>query len=154
MQKFIEHLNEAQKTILACDHLTYITYPLIKDKKILIKIITELKKALAHLINATLQYEYIFKKIKLYKDTKENLRTYFEKSSKRFQMTSEEIKNIKDIFEIEKIHKQSPMEIKKDNKVIIFRENYEKITLDLEKTKKFLEISKKILSKTKNNLPL
>ena len=52
------------------------TFPLVKDKKLLLKILLELKKGLAHIINAILQYEYLYKRIRLSQDSKSNFNVF------------------------------------------------------------------------------
>ncbi len=152
MEKFLEYLQEAEKIVKAVDHMVYVTFPLIKDKKILLKVMTEMKKSLAYCINAILQYEYIYKQINLHKDTKTNLKIFVDQSSKRFEITQEEIKKILDLFEIVEAHKASPMEFMKGNNVIILSERMERNMISLEKIKEFLTITKNILKKTKNRI--
>ncbi len=152
MEKFLEYLSEATRIIKACDHMIYVSYPLIKDKKLLIKIIIELKKGVAYLINAILQYEYIFKQIKLYKDAKSNLETFINKSAKRFNIKVQEIKILLELFDVVEIHKNSPMTFTKDEKVVILTENMNKEIITLEKTKEFLIASKNLLQKTKEKI--
>jgi len=152
MEKFLEYLSEAQKITRACDHMIYISFPLIKDKNLLIKILIELKKAIAYSINSILQYEYIFKKIKLYKDSKTNFETFMQKSSKRFEINKEEIKKILEIFEIVEFHKKSPIQFPKNNKIIILSENMNHKTISLEKIKEFLILTKQILKKIEQKI--
>lgn len=149
MEKFLQNLEEAQKITRAIDHLLYVTYPLIKDKKILLKILEEAKKAIAYCINATLQYEYIYKRIELYKDPKTNIRIFIDKCSKTYGITREEIKNILELFELVERHKQSSMEFIRNDKIIILSENMRQNYITLEKTKEFLTLTKNILQKTK-----
>ena len=152
MERFILNLQEAERLIQIADHMTYITYPLIKEKNILLKILTETKKAVANCINSILQYEYFYKQITLYNNPKTNLETFIKKSSKRFQITELEIKQIQELFELAEKHKQSPMEFTQNEKVIIMTENSETYELSLEKAKLFVSLSKNILQKTKNKI--
>jgi hypothetical protein len=152
MEKFLEYLSEAQRIIRACDHMVYVSFPLIKDKKLLIKIVVELQKAVAYCINAILQYEYVFNKIKLYKDAKTNFKIFINQSSKKFDIKNQEIKLIINLFEIVNIHKKSSMEFTRNDKIVILSENMKQQTITLEKTKEFLSLSKIILEKTKNKI--
>ena len=152
MEKFIEYLQEAQRIIKTADHIAYVTFPLIKDKRLLIKILTEIKKALAYCINAILQYEYLYKRIRLYKDAKSNFKTFIDKSSTRFGIKNNEIKQILYIFELVEAHKTSPMEFVKEDKIIILSEDMKQETLNLEKTKEFIILAKNILKKTKDTI--
>lgn len=149
MQKFLENLQEAEKKIQTIDHMVYVTYPLIKDKKLLLKTLLETKKAITNCINSILQYEYLYKRITLYRSPKSNFRTFKEKCAPRYKVTEKEIKLILELFEIVEKHKQSPFEFVKNEKIIILLENLKPETITLEKSKEFLILGKDILRKTK-----
>lgn len=150
MEKFLESLKEAEKKIRMADHMIYVTFPLIKDKRILLLLISELKKAIANCINAILQYDYLYKRISLYEDVKINFETFKSKSSKRFNITNQEIALIIKLFELEQNHKKSSMEFAKDNKIVILSEDMRQKIITLEEIKQFLQLSKDVLKKTKN----
>lgn len=149
MEKILENLKEAEKTIRNTDHLIYLTFPLIKEKRILIKAITEIKIATKKCIGSILQYEYLNKNIKLYKDSKINFQTFKKKCSKKYQITQKEIEILTELFNLAKFQKKSSMEFMKDNKIIIMGENYPPQQITLEKIKEFLITSKNLLEKTK-----
>ena len=150
MEKFLEHIQEAEKIIRTIDHMTYITFPIVQDKRILFKIISETKKAIVSCINAILQYEYLYKRINLYKSQESNFRTFRENCAPRYSITKEEIQMILELFEILYEHKNSQMEFLKDKKIIILSENYKIKMITLEKVKEFLNLAKKILKKSKD----
>jgi len=152
MEKFIESLTEAGKTIRIIDHMLYITYPLVKDKRMLIKILIEVQKALTRCINAILQYEYLYKRIKLYNDPKENLRTFKEKCAPKYKITVEEVEKILELFNIIQRHKKSTMEFMKKEVLVILSENMEQKVINLENAKEFVNISKKVLEKVQNQI--
>ena len=152
MVKFIENLQKAQKIISVADHLVYTTFPLVKDKKLLLKILVELKKGLTYCINSILQYEYIYKRIRLSSDPNKNFKTFQEKCALRYNITNEEIKIILEIFKLVEKHKQSPMEFVKNEKVVILSKDLQVEIITFEKTKEFLQISKDILRKVQSAL--
>lgn len=151
-EKFLEYLSEAEKIIKTVDHMTYMTYPIVQDKKMLIKIVLEIKNALAKCINSILQYEYIYKTISLSPNPKTNFETFKSKSAPRYQITPEEISVVLELFDIAERHKQSPMEFVKDEKVIILSEELEPKEITLEKTKEFITAAKNILRKTREKM--
>jgi len=63
-EKFIESLNLATKSLQTADHLTYVTFPLLKEQRLLLKVLEELQEAVVNTINAILQYEYSNRRIK------------------------------------------------------------------------------------------
>ena len=147
MEKFLENLQEAQKTIQIMDHMIYVTFPLIKDKKILTKILTETKKAVTNCINSILQYEYLYKRITLYKDAKTNFRIFIKKCCPYYKITQEEVDLIIELFELVEKHEQSTVEFLKNEKVVILSENLKTETITIEKVKKFFNLSKEIMRK-------
>ena len=149
MEKFLENIIAAEKKIQTADHLIYITFPLIKDKRLLLKILQEIKNAAVNCISSILQYEYLYKRISLYKDSKSNFRTFIEKCTPRYQITKEEINLILELFDFIEKHKESPFEFIKDDKVVILSNGLKPKTLTVEKIKEFLILIKNILRKTR-----
>ena len=45
-----EYLEDAIKSLQIADHMTYVTYPLIKDEKLLLKILKEINKCVVNCI--------------------------------------------------------------------------------------------------------
>lgn len=152
IEKFLQKIHDSEKTLRTASHLTYVTFPLVRDKKLLLKIVTEIKSAIANCISSILQYEYLYKRISLYKSPRKNMEIFQMHCAKRYNITEQEIREIKELFDIVDKHRSSPMEIMKDEKVVILSENMQQKTISIEKTKDFLELAKKILQKTKNNL--
>jgi len=152
MQKIFQNLYEADKIIKAVDHLVYVTFPLVKDKRMLLSIIAETKKAVALCINSILQYDYLYKKIRLYKDTRENFITFKEKCAPRYQISPEEVNKITSLFELAEKHKKSPLEFVRNDKVVIMSENFQTSTITVEKTKEFVITARNLLEKTEKFL--
>jgi hypothetical protein len=148
----LKNLEEAKKKIKTIDHIFYVTFPLIKDKKILLKTLVESKLSIMNCINSILQYEYLQGNTSLSQDSKQNFRIFIEKCSPKYKINSQEIKKIFDLFELVEKHKKSPFEFVKDNKIIILSENMQIEALTLEKTKEFLVLAKEILKKTQETI--
>jgi len=152
MEKIVEHVLEAEKNLKTVDHIVYVTFPLIKDKRLLLKVLQELKAIITHCITAVLQYEYLYKRINLYSDSKENFKTFTEKCAPRYDINKNEIRLIFELFDFVEKHKQSPFEFIKDEKVVILSEDSRPTTLSIEKTKEFLVLAKEIIKKTKEGM--
>lgn len=152
MERYLEYLQEAERTIKIADHMLYVTFSLVKDKNLLLKILTEIKKTLINCVNSILQYEYLYKRVSLYKNPEENFRTFESKCAQYYNINKEEIKSILELLNITKKHEESPFEFLRGDKVIILSENSSPHVLTIEKTKKFLELAKNILKKTKTKI--
>lgn len=150
MEKFLEYLQDAEKIIKTVDHIVYVTFPLLKDKNLLLKIILETKTAVLLCINSVLQHEYIYKRINLYKNAETNFRIFIEKCAPRYKITKNEIGLILELFNLAEKHKQSSMEFIKGEKIVILSENMKTEAISIEKIKKFLDLAKNILKKIKD----
>jgi hypothetical protein len=151
-EKFIIYLEQAEKIIKTVDHMTYVTFPLIKDKQLLLKILLETKTAVANCINSILQYDYIYKRVRLYSDPKENLRIFMQKSAPRCEITKQELDLIVELFDLVEKHKQSTMAFKRNDKIIILSADLKPETITLERTKGFLLLAKSVCQKVREKI--
>jgi len=145
-EKYIESLETAQKALQTADHMTYITFPLVKEKRLMLKILSELNLAILGTINAILQYEYYYKRIQIYNDSRENFNT-FRKIAERYEITPEQLKKIIEIISLAEKHKRSPFEFVKNDKIVILSDRMQTDTVSIDKIKSFLIEVKDILKK-------
>ena len=147
MKKFLENIYEAEEIIKRLDHIIYITYPVVKDKKLLLKVLVETRIAIARMINAILQYEFLYKRIKLYQTPKENMKTFINQCAPRYNISQNDIRLIINLFDIVDMHKNSNFEFRKDEKLVILNEKSNPEVIVLENVKEFISIAKQMLSK-------
>lgn len=157
MEKYEESLAKSVKELRVADHILYVTYHIIKDKRLLLKALEQEYESLMSIINAILQYDYLWKRIQLYHDSRLNFETFIEKCSKRYAITTQEIQEIKDFISIVELHKKSPTEFMRKERVIIMSNSLKTSFIDYEKLKKYLEMIRKIIKKasfswSKNNI--
>ena len=152
MEKFQENLKEAVRALQIADHMTYVTFPLVNEQRLILKIFDEIYKSIIGCINAILNYEYLYKRINLYKGNKDNMQTFIEKCAKNYNLNNEEIKKIKEILEINKRHKQSAMEFVKKDKVVILSDSLKTQVLNIQIIKQYLLLAKELLMKTNERM--
>lgn len=152
MEKFLEYLKTAEEKTQTVDHMIYVTFPLIKDKKLLLKILSEMNIIVLTTINSILQYEYLYKRIDLTRDAKTNLKIFAQQCAPLYQITEQEIKLILELINLAEKHKKSPFEFIKEEKVVILSEHLKPSTITLDKAKEFLLNIKIILKKTKETM--
>jgi len=150
MEKFQENLAQAIKNLQIADHMTYVTYPLINEKRLLLKIFDEIYKSIICCINAILNYEYLYKRISLYKENNYNMQTFINKCAKNYGLTNRQIQGIIEILELNKQHKQSAMEFVKKDKIIILSDNLGTRTINIQKIKEYLLLAKELLMRANN----
>lgn len=152
MRKFLENIYEAEKIINKLNHMAYVTYPIVKDKKLLLKILVETKIAIARLINSILQYEFLFKRIRIYKDPKENMKTFINKCAPKYNISQNQVNLIIELFDIVDMHKNSTFEFRKDEKLVILNGNSSPKVIVFEDIKEFLGIARQILEDLKKEI--
>ncbi len=152
MRKFLENIYEAERIINQINHMTYVTYPIVKDKKLLLKILVETRIAVARLINAILQYDFLFKRIRITKNPKENLKTFINKCAPRYNITQEETNEVVELFDIVDMHKNSTFEFRKDEKLVILNHNSAPKVIVFENIKEFLGVAMKMLENIKKSI--
>ena len=86
-----DFLEKAEHSLKTVDHLIYITYPLIKENRLLKKIIEELYDIANNIIESILYYEFMYKRIKLYEEDKgqktKNFEIFKTKCASNFDIT-------------------------------------------------------------------
>jgi len=149
MEKYQEHLENAIKNMRIADHIVYITYPVVRDKRLLLSSINKIYESLLSVINAILQYDYLWKRIKLYENAKDNFRVFLEKSGPRYGLTSQEITKIIEFISLVETHKKSPIEFLRREKIVIMTDNLQTKTIDIELIKSYLSLVKSLIAKAR-----
>ena len=145
MENWVNELESAKEHFKRADHMAYVTFSLLKENRLLVKIVSELALSLRALIKAFLLYEYSFKRIQLYKDPVRNLKTFIERVAPRY-VEGEDLKNIIRVLKIAKNHEKAEVEfVKKEKLVMLIGGRYE--TLEMDNVKALLNSVKRILSK-------
>jgi len=146
-EKFIENLDKAAKNLQTADHMLYMTYPIVKEKRLLLKILNEIYLVMLGIVNAVLQYEYLYKRISLYKDAKANFQVFRERCAPRYNISKEQVQKILEIFNLTEKHKKSPFEFVRKDKVVIMTNALKTDTITIEKMKDYILTAKDVLRK-------
>jgi len=155
MEKIRIHLQNAEKKILLADHLIYKIYPLVKEKTIILKTLSEINFSIFHSINAILHYETLYKRLTISPSPEINLELFIKKCAKRYYLTDEEIVKIVQIISLNKKHSQSIMEFRRGEKIVIISDqnhNLQTEVLDVEKIKSFLSTGRNLFEKAKKGI--
>jgi len=145
--KYLESLEKSRRSRKIADHMAYMTYPMMGDKRLLLKIVDEIYCALIGSMNAILQYEYLKKRINLSDDADYNLKLIFEKCAQRYGISNEDIYSIREFFSLYEQHKKSPIEFQRKDKVVLMSDDFRTKIIDLEKIKKYIFLVRKIEEK-------
>ncbi|MDP6548172.1 MAG: hypothetical protein QF917_04415 [Candidatus Woesearchaeota archaeon] len=143
MEKFQELREQAKKKLQLADHILTMTYPLVKDSRLLIAAVENLFLAFTNGMNSVLYYERTFKRIPPFPD---NFTSKFElfkdKCAKRYEIDSEYLKIIRDIKEIIIAHKKSPVEFSRKENFVICNGDYRMRSISSNELKAYVEKAK------------
>ena len=95
MENFQKSLSEAERHLEIAEHMTYLTYPLIDEKRILLKIFDEIFNVVDSCVHAITYYENILKK----SEDHLHIKNFVEEFSKKYNLEEKEI-NL--LFEIKR----------------------------------------------------
>lgn len=143
MEEHQKLIQEANRFLTVADHLAYMTYPLVKENRMLIAIMQNLDSALMHTMEAILQYDRLYKRIPPIPDNFDlKLDTFKNKCVNRYSLPRESIQLIKDIRLLIREHEKSPMEFSRKDKFVICSKEYRMKTLNIHKVKDYIMKSK------------
>ncbi|MDD5178058.1 MAG: hypothetical protein PHT54_02140 [Candidatus Nanoarchaeia archaeon] len=148
MKEIYELVRKSNELYNSADHLTYVTYPLVKDLKLIITILDNLHKSLELGMDAVLQYERLYKRIG---PVPENFSARYElfkdNCVSKYGFNREHLLLMKDLREIIKNRKESPMEFIRKDKYVICSDDYGMKTITIDKVKNYIFQSKSFIIK-------
>lgn len=148
MEEIFQLVDKSNKYFKTADHLIYVTYPLIKDIKLLINITENIYQAMLHGMNAILEYDKLFKRISQFPDDFETKVHIFKTScAKRYNISREYIVMIEDLKRILEHRNKSPMEFIRRDKFVIMNGSFKMKTLNYDKVKEYVNNAKPFIIK-------
>lgn len=148
MEKLNEFSQKAERSFQAADHMVNVTYPVVKDPKVLLLAITHLNNAFENAISALIYYDYHFKRIPNFpSEFGSKLDIFGRYTCAKYNVPRETVQAILDVKSIYQDHKSSEMEFRRKNNFVIASKNYRLRTINSEKLKRFITLAKPLLSK-------
>ena len=144
MEKFKFLLRQARSSFETADHLAYVTYPMVKENKMLFIIVENLYKSCMKLVSAILYYERLYKRIMTIPLEWDARFVLFEKVSRRYGVNSSTVKEVKEIVDK---YKESPMTFSRGEKFVIASDRFSMKTLDINLLKKYIIDIRTVLTK-------
>lgn len=148
--RMIKKYNSLLKT---ADHLTYMTYPLIKDVKLLVAIINNIYDSVKTAIESLLYFERMYKRIGPLPDNfNSRLDIFKNRVMERYNFDRNFLLLIDDLKKTIEHREKSPMEFIRKDRYIICNGNYKMRSLSIENIKNYLVQSKLFINKVNNIL--
>tara|TARA_Y100000310_G_scaffold255534_1_gene263014 strand:+ start:7241 stop:7726 length:486 start_codon:yes stop_codon:yes gene_type:complete len=143
MEKFQELRDAANKKLQLADHILTMTYPLVKDPKLLLSVVENLFLAFTYAMSSLLYYERLFKRIPPFPDDfKSKFEIFKDKCISKHSLDREYPKIIQDIKEIIVAHKKSPIEFSRHESLIICNGDYRTRTISADLIKDYVAKAK------------
>lgn len=153
MEKYQELSEAARKKIQIADHMLTMTYPMVKDPKLLLTVIENVFLALTNSMGALLHYERNYKRVPPFQENFASKFNIFKhKCSLRYNIEKENLAMIQEIKDIILQHKKSPVEFTRNDAFVICSDDYQMKTISLEKMKSYIFKSKLFLQNINNIL--
>lgn len=153
MERFKELIQKANRAIKTADHLTYMTFPLVNDTRLLITIVENLHSAAVDSMDALLYYDWLFKRIsQMPEDFRSRLEIFRRYSVMRYNLPRESALLIQDINELVDHRRKSPMEFVRRDKLILCTNDYRMKTVNFAKVKSYNNQVKELVKKVNSIL--
>lgn len=155
MDKHRELEAEALKYYQVADHLLNVTYPLVKDTKLLVGVTENIFLSLISIMSALLYQEKNQKQLPFFEDNFSSKFNLFKSQClSRHHIPLSYAALIQELKELILLHRSSPIEFRRNDRFIICTNNYKVQAITyyqlkdyLKKTKEFLELISQTLSK-------
>ena len=151
MEKYEELRDMARKKIQIADHMLTMTYPMVKDPKLLLAVMENIFLALTNSIGSLLHYERNYKRVPPFQDTfVSKFNIFKQKCAGKHNIDEEMILMIQEIKDIILQHKKSPVEFTRNDSFVICSDDYKMKTISLEKMKDYISKSKLFVQNINN----
>mgnify|MGYP001562813167 CR=1 FL=1 len=147
MDKLKQLITEANTEFKKADHLAYVTYPMIRESKLLYAIAEVLYNSLHKGVEAVLAYERLYKRIPLVPGTFETEIELFKDVSARYGFNRNIVLLLLDLKRLIKAKKESPVEFVRKDKFVICDDDYTMSVLDINKIKAYVMDSREFVEK-------
>jgi hypothetical protein len=126
MENIILEVEKANKCLKVADHMLNITYPMVKDPKILVNVLDNLNSGIYASISALLFLEEYNRNIPSFQDNFESRFFVFKMNCvDRFKINHKYLPFITDLRAMLEAHKKSPVEFIRKDKYVMCSHDYE-----------------------------
>jgi len=139
-EKYTEEAKAARRALKIADHMLNITYPLVKDPKLLLGIIENLNLSLHHALGAFLQHERYFRRIPPFHPTHESMmNTFTMRLIPKYKIKADYLKLFNEVRGLLEAHRDSAIEFTKDEKLVMATEKYNLKTISTDTIRQLIK---------------
>ncbi|MBI3036225.1 hypothetical protein HYY73_00490 [Candidatus Woesearchaeota archaeon] len=146
MERFHEELSEGKRRLHTADHLLSITYPLVRDNRLLLTAVDNLHVAARNLMASLLHYEEAFKRVPHFRDEHDSMLYWFRsRCMPNYKLGSDYGVVIDELNSLVSEHKASAVEFSRKDSFVICSDTYSIKKVTLAQLKSYAGILKKML---------
>jgi hypothetical protein len=139
MEEFQVLRDRALQKIKIADHMLYMTYPVVKDPKLLPKILENVFASLEAGMGSLLWHERLFKNIPPFNDTfPSKLEMFRSRMVPKYKFNPKYLTMMTDIKSLLSEHRSSPVTFARKDKFVICSPSYNIKTIDVNLIKKYI----------------
>lgn len=146
MERFQQELSEGRRKLMTADHLVSITFPLVKDNKLLLTTAENLFSAAKSLMASLLHYDEAFKRIPHFREEYDSMLYWFRARcmpyyglSRDYGVAADDLRILLDE------HKASSVEFSRKDGLVICSDSYRIRKITVTQLKSYVEILKRML---------
>lgn len=139
MEQHLFLRDKAVEKINVADHMLFMTYPVVKDPKLLLAVVENVFASLDYGVGAILHHQRRNHKIPNFQETFSSRFALFQRSAvPMLSLSPNYVKLISDVRTLLSAHRKSPITFVKKDKFIICSPKYEIRSLDVGLVKKYI----------------
>ena len=143
MEKFQLAQQKAKKNLSVADHMLTVTYPMVKDPRLLASVMENLFLSLTSSMASLLYLDRMYKRVPPFQDTFESKFMIFrDRCARRYNIQKEYVDFIMEVKNLVLDHKKSPVEFSRKDKFVICSDNYNIRTIGIDKMKNYVAKAK------------
>lgn len=141
-------LKEANRLFRNSDHLTYMTYPLVQDKRLLLRILENLNTSLSKFMEVLLYYDFVYEHGEKYPESFGARFDFFRRNcAKKYGVGETQMNMIREIHDIAEERSKSTMEFIRGGDYIIATKDFKLRRVGIEQIKKWINESRSFVMK-------
>ena len=148
MQTSLDSLNLANRYLRSADHIAYVTFPLVKDNKLIIAVLENLNNSVSNAVDALLIHEKKNRGISIIPEDFELKRQTVAAVAKKYNIIPDELSLVSELQDMVAQRKKSEMEFIRKDKYILWDTTHGKIReITMELMKSYLIRAKPFIAK-------
>lgn len=152
MEVHLEARDKAIKKLKVADHMLTVTYPLVKDPKLLLAVMDNVFLSLTNTMAAFLHFDQKYKRVPMFQDNFESKFDLFRQKAESYRVDRGYLVMIQEIKETIVAHRKAPVEFRKKDQLVICNEQYQFKTINTEKMQDYIDKTRDVIRRLDRHL--